>query len=143
MKPTSITVGVTVNAPVQHVWNCWTAPQHIVHWNHPSPEWRTAHAENNAVTGGHFLFAMETTDDRIHFNFEGIYDEVVPPEQMRYTLSDGRQSTIRFSVAGNITTVTETFEPEPNMPAEEQQQFCAAVLNNFRQYAEHLQAKAI
>ncbi|HET9571285.1 MAG TPA: SRPBCC domain-containing protein [Bacteroidales bacterium] len=37
-RPT-ITVEVTVNKPVQQVWNYWTKPEHITQWNFAGDDW--------------------------------------------------------------------------------------------------------
>jgi len=44
---TSITIEVTVKAPLQKVWNYWTLPEHITKWNNASPDWHTPKAEND------------------------------------------------------------------------------------------------
>jgi uncharacterized protein YndB with AHSA1/START domain len=43
----SVTVEVTVNAPIEAVWKCWTEPADIVHWNNASDDWHTPKAEND------------------------------------------------------------------------------------------------
>lgn len=136
MKQTALTSTCTVHASIEVVWTCWTMPRHIVQWNQSSADWHTTHAENDIRTGGKFLFAMKTKDGQTHFDFEGIYDEVIEKEKISYTLSDGRKSVIEFTLAGDDTLISESFEPEPNMPLKDQEQFCAAVLAQFKQYAE-------
>lgn len=136
MEKQTITVEVFINVPLAAVWEYWTAPQHIINWNQPSGDWRTARVENDPRTNGRFLFVMEKKDGSAGFDFQGAYDKVVPHELMSYTLDDGRTTTNVFTATGNGTTITETFEPEGQTPLEEQRRFCAGVLQNFKAYAE-------
>lgn len=136
MEKKTITVEVFVDAPLKEVWTFWTAPQHIIKWNQPSADWRTARVENEPWTGGRFLYVMEAKDGSAGFDFQGVYDKVVDSEMISYTLSDGRKATNTFSETGTGTTITETFEPEPGLPDEDQRLFVTAVLESFRTYVE-------
>ena len=71
-----ITVDTVVNAPVEKVWEYWTAPQHIVKWNNASDDWHTTRAENDLRAGGKFSARMEAKDGSFGFDFDGVYDEV-------------------------------------------------------------------
>ncbi|RBL89317.1 SRPBCC domain-containing protein [Chitinophaga flava] len=133
-----ISATTLVQAPIETVWACWTDPGHIRNWNTPSNDWHTPHAENDVRPGGRFLFVMKAKDDSDGFNFEGAYDEVVLYKKLSYTTTDGRKTTDLFEVAENGVKITELFEPDANMPAEAQQEFCAGVLNTFKGYVEQL-----
>jgi len=37
-KKTKITVENIVKAPLEKVWECWTEPRHIIHWNFASDD---------------------------------------------------------------------------------------------------------
>ena len=50
-----ITVGTTVNGPIEKVWKYWTEPQHITKWNNASEDWHAPFAENDLKVGGKFL----------------------------------------------------------------------------------------
>jgi len=50
----SITVEAIINAPVKKVWEFWTDPKHIIHWNQASHDWHTPKAENDLRVGGNF-----------------------------------------------------------------------------------------
>ncbi|RZA00879.1 MAG: polyketide cyclase, partial [Sphingobacteriaceae bacterium] len=83
----TITVEATVNAAVEKVWNFWNAPEHIVKWCSPSPDWHTPRAENDLRAGGKFLSRMEAKDGSFGFDFEGIYDEVKTNGRIAYTIT--------------------------------------------------------
>jgi len=70
-------------------------------------------------------------------NHAGKYNKISLHELIEYTVDDGRKSVIVFTPTNNSTTVTETFEPEPQTPAEMQKEFCQAILNNFKKYVEN------
>jgi uncharacterized protein YndB with AHSA1/START domain len=132
---TEITAEVQVNAPVEKIWELWTTPRHIMQWNNLSHEWHTPSAENDARTGGRFLFVMGLKDGSFKFNYTGTYDEVIPLKMIRYTLDDGRRTRIVFS-AGYPVKITETFDADDTQPTAMQKDYCQAVLNSFKQYAE-------
>lgn len=137
METTSkITIENTVKAPVERVWEFWTAPGHITKWSSPSPDWHTPFAENDLQAGGKFLSHMEAKDGSFGFDFEGVYDEVITNELIAYTLSDGRKVKITFTKNGSETRVVETFEAEAENPVEMQQAGWQAILDNFKKYAE-------
>ena len=136
MEKKTISVEVFVDAPPKEVWTFWIEPRHIVKWNQPSADWRTTRVENEPITGGRFLYVMEAKDGSAGFDFQGVYDKVVPFEMISYTLSDGRKATNTFTGTGSGTTITEIFEPEPSLSGEDQRLFVTSVLESFRLYVE-------
>ena len=136
LNKTTITVETAVNAPVDKVWNLWTNPEHIIHWNNASDDWHTPRSENDLRTGGRFLSRMEAKDGSYGFDFEGVYDVVQLNERIEYTLDDGRKVKITFTGQGNTTYVVETFEAENENSIEMQKQGWQAILDNFKKYAE-------
>src|SRR5687767_13675463 len=132
-----ITIGATVNAPVEKVWQFWGAPEHITKWNSPSPDWHTPYAENDLRTGGKFTSRMEAKDGSFGFDFGGTYDEVKKHETIRYTMGDGRKVRVDFKGEGNRTRVTESFDAETANSAEMQKTGWQAILDNFKKYTEN------
>lgn len=133
---TKITVATTINAPVEKVWEYWTAPEHIKKWNSASDDWHTPHAENDLRTGGRFSSRMEARDGSMGFDFGGVYDEVKIHEQIDYTMGDDRKVHIAFSGEGNHTAITETFDAENTNPVDMQQAGWQSILDNFKRYTE-------
>jgi len=131
-----ITVQTIVNAPLEKVWELWTEPNHIVHWNNASDDWHTPKAENDLRVGGKFRSRMEARDGSIGFDFSGKYDTVDPQKLIEYTLDDDRKVQISFISQGNVTTVTENFEAEETNSVELQQKGWQAILDNFKKYTE-------
>ena len=133
---TLITVAVIIDAAVEKVWNLWTDPDHIIHWNYASDDWYTPKAENDLRVGGRFLSRMEAKDGSNGFDFSGEYLQIEPLKYLEYVLDDGRNVQIAFVSRGNKTEVTETFEAEHIYPIEMQQAGWLAILENFKNYAE-------
>lgn len=131
-----ITVTTQVNAPVSRVWEYWTLPRHIVHWNAASDDWHTPHATNDLNPGGRFLFRMEARDGTVGFDLSGTYNEVETEKYIAYTLDDERQVRIQFENNGAETGITEIFEAETTHTPELQQAGWQAILNNFKKYTE-------
>jgi len=136
-QATRITVENTVDAPVEKVWQCWTAPEHITKWSYASDDWHTPYAENDVRVGGSFKSRMEAKDGSMGFDFGGVYDEVKTNKAIAYTMGDGRKVAVSFSDLGNNKTkVVETFEAEGTNPIEMQRAGWQAILDNFKKYTE-------
>lgn len=133
---TTITVEALINAPIEKVWECWTAPEHIIQWNRASDDWHCPKAVNDLKVGGHFSFTMAAKDGSFSFDFEGNYDEVVENKRIAYTMSDGRKAEVTFKEDGNSTHIVETFDAENMNPFEMQRAGWQAILDNFKKYAE-------
>ena len=133
---TTITIEVTVKAPVQTVWKLWSDPEHIKKWNSASDDWHTPHAENDLRKGGKFTSRMEAKDGSFGFDFGGVYDEVRTNEYIEYTMGDGRKVKVTFSPQGNDTKIVETFEAETENSLEMQKSGWQAILDNFKKHAE-------
>ena len=135
-EKTIITVRTTIYAPVEKVWNLWTDPVHIIHWNFASDDWHTPKAENDLRAGGRFLARMEAKDGSAGFDFTGKYSKVEQNRQLEYIMDDGRNVQVLFIPQGNVTTVMEAFEAEQTNPDGMQQEGWQAILDNFREYVE-------
>lgn len=134
----AITVKVTINKGIIHVWQYWTNPIHITKWNFASTDWHAPFAENDLKVGGKFKSRMEAVDGSMGFDFEGIYDEVETHKSIAYSLGDGRKVKIIFNqIDENTTEVIETFDAETENTIELQQAGWQAILNNFKQHAEN------
>jgi uncharacterized protein YndB with AHSA1/START domain len=134
---TTLAAEIQVNAPIEKVWELWTTPKHIMQWNNLSDEWHNTKIENDLRVGGKFLFAMALKNGSFNFDFSGTYDEVKTNELIAYTLDDGRKTKVTFTVA-NVVNITETFEANDSDPIDMQRNFCQAVLNRFKRYAESM-----
>lgn len=133
---TKITVENTINAPVEKVWEYWTAPAHITKWNNASDDWHTPFAENDLRTGGKFLSRMEARDGSVGFDFAGVYDEVKPHQRIAYTMGDDRKVITNFTGTGNETKMVTVFEAEDTNSIEMQKGGWQAILDNFKKYVE-------
>lgn len=136
MEDQLISVTTRVQAPIDKAWKYWTTPEHIKQWDNASPEWHTPVAENDLRKKGKFLYRMEAKDGSAGFDFEGIYDEVVPHRSIAYTLADGRKVTVDFLREGNYVTIHESFKAEDLNSVEMQREGWQAILDQFRYYVE-------
>ena len=131
-----ITVLTIINAPVEKVWESFTHPEHIIEWNFATPEWHCPKAEIDLKPGGKFNYRMEAKDGSFGFDFGGTYDEVRQNEKLLYHLDDDRKVEVTFFENKGKTTVTESFDPDKQHPAEMQQQGWQAILENLKKYVE-------
>ena len=79
---------------------------------------------------------MAAKDGSMAFDFSGVYTEILDFKSIRKRLDDGRHVVITFEQEGDMTGITETFEPDQNAP-ELQKQGWQAILNNFKNYVEN------
>lgn len=143
IEKTKITVRAIIHAPVKQVWDCWTDPKHIIHWNNASDDWHTPRAVNNLQPGGKLLWRMEAKDGSWGFDFSGVYNKIKQNKLIECTLDDGRDVQISFVSKENETIVTEIFEAEQTNTLELQQTGWQSILNNFKNYVESLDKKDI
>ena len=131
-----IQVETTVAAPLARVWDCWTDPAHIVHWNFASADWHCPKASNDLRAGGTFSYTMASRDGAMSFDFGGVYEEVAEHQKITYALADGRRVEVAFAAGADGTRVMEIFDPENVHPADMQRAGWQAILDNFRRYVE-------
>lgn len=132
-----VTVSAVIDAPIHHVWECWTLPEHITNWNHASEDWHCPEATNELRPGGKFSSKMAAKDGSFEFDFGGTYDEVKKHELITYTMDDGRWCAVSFLEVDGGIEMTEIFDAETQNPVEMQQAGWQAILNNFKKYAEN------
>ncbi|HLP73127.1 MAG TPA: SRPBCC family protein [Bacteroidales bacterium] len=137
LAKTKITVETAVNAPVEKVWDLWTDPRHVMHWNYASIDWHTPYAESDLKVGGKFFYRMESSDGKNGFNFSGEYNNIELYKHIEYTIADGRKVRVTFSPKGTGTRISEIFEAETANAPERQQEGWQAILDNFKRYAEY------
>ena len=132
---TRITVRTFIERPVDHVWNCWTRPEHITQWNAASDDRHCPKASNDLHVGGAFSSTMAARDGSFSFDFEGMYDDVQLHKQIAYTMADGRTCEVLFSPEGGGTRVVESFDAETENSVEMQQAGWQAILDRFKAHA--------
>jgi uncharacterized protein YndB with AHSA1/START domain len=139
MAASKIKVQSLINAGVQKVWDCYTKPEHIVHWNFADPSWHCPTAENDMRIGGTYKARMEARDGSFGFDFEAVYTEITTHQHFSYHFG-GRTATVSFNVIhDNQTELIIEFDPEEINPAERQQAGWQSILNNFTKYTESVQ----
>ena len=131
-----IEVKSIINAPISHVWDYWTLPNHIVNWNFASNDWHCPKAENNLIIGGDFHYLMEAKDGSFSFDFWGTYVNFGVEKNIEILLGDGRKVTVLFEFSDNKTIITEKFDPETVNPVELQKAGWQMILDNFKLYVE-------
>jgi uncharacterized protein YndB with AHSA1/START domain len=132
-----ITVKNSINASIDKVWKLWTLPEHIVKWSMPDENWQTSHVENDLKVDGKFKFTMILKDQDSGFDFGGIYTKIQKNELIEYILDDNRTASVHFEADGNTVKITESFEPQKQDPESMQKEWCQAVIDNFKHYAEN------
>jgi uncharacterized protein YndB with AHSA1/START domain len=132
----TIQVQTYIKAPIPIVWEYWTLPQHIIHWNFASQEWHCPDAHNDFCQGGKFTWRMEAKNKTMGFDYKGTYLQIKEHEFIKKVLSDGRIVDIQFKEKENHTLITETFEPDRNA-IELQRTGWQAILDNFKWYVEN------
>src|SRR5690606_13331869 len=125
-----------IHSSVEKVWSAYNQPEHITKWNQASDDWHCPKAETDLKPGGKYKARMEARDGSFGFDFEAVYDEIIPESKIAYTIADGRKVETLFENRGGSTGVTTIFEAENRNPAEMQRDGWWAILNNFKNYVE-------
>ncbi len=131
-----ITIETTINAPIAQVWEKWTSPEHVQHWNFASPDWHCPKATSDLTVGGEFHYEMAAKDGSFSFDFWGTFQEIENQKSLAIIIGDGRKMFVTFETTEAGTKVTEQFEPENQNPPEMQQAGWQMILDNFKSYAE-------
>lgn len=137
MSENTITIRATVNADKIKVWNYYTQPKNIIHWNFASDDWHCPSASNNMIVGGLYSARMEAKDGSFGFDFEAVYNEIVDGEKFIYTMPNHRTVHVLFHQVGEDATEVEiTFDIDQENPIEFQRAGWQAILDNFKHYVE-------
>ena len=131
-----ITVKTKINASIDQVWESWTNPKHVTHWNFASDDWCCPAATNDLQVGAEFHYKMAANDNSASFDFWGTYDQIEFEKLLSITLGDGRNMTVTFESTNDGVIVTEIFEPESENSIELQQAGWQLILDNFKKYVE-------
>lgn len=131
-----ITVESIIEAPIDMVWDFWTKPEHVMHWNFASNDWHCPKANSDFNVGGEFHYIMAAKDGSVEFDFCGTFTKIIDKTFIEIFLEDGRELNIQFESEGSSTKIIETFEPEEVNSMELQKQGWQAILNNFKLYVE-------
>lgn len=131
-----IKIDVHVEANIDHAWNCFTQPEHIVHWNAASDDWCCPAAHADLKPGGSFSYRMEARDGSMGFDFSGKFLEVNPQKHIRIELDDQRSLEVWFEPVDGGIRVTEEFEAETMNLPELQQQGWQSILNAYKNYCQ-------
>ncbi|MFN5705487.1 MAG: SRPBCC domain-containing protein [bacterium] len=131
-----ITIQASINADINTVWNKYTDPNQIIHWNFASDDWCCPSASNNLKVGGKYIARMEAKDGSFGFDFEAFYDEIEPLSKLKYSFSDAREIEIYFESKNDSTDIKIIFDAENENPLDMQREGWQAILNNFKSHAE-------
>lgn len=129
----NITVEALIAAPMERVWNAYTSPAHIIHWNAASDDWHTPAAMVDLRVGGNFSSRMEARDGSFGFDFAGTYTAVEPCRLLEYSFGE-RKAAVQFLQQGASVMVRVTFEAETAHSLEQQRDGWQAILHNFARY---------
>ena len=134
----NVKVEISILAPLDLVWECFTDRDHIEEWYFASEDWHCPNAENNFKIGGSFNYRMEAKDESFGFNFTGVFDEINPNELIKYHLDDQRKVEVNFgNEDNNMVKMVQNFEPEKENSHDLQRKGWFAILNNFKNYVEN------
>ena len=79
---TDLVLTRTLNAPRALLWECWTKPEHIVHWFVPKPH-KVVAVDQDLRPGGKANMTFEV-EGNLHPQ-NGVYLEVIPGEKLVFT----------------------------------------------------------
>lgn len=133
-----IEIQTLINKGNKQVWEAYTMPEHIVHWNFATSEWHCPKAQNDLRVGGEYFARMEAKDGSFGFDFKAIYTEITPEKSFTYRLEDNREVSVAFLKEGENTKIIIVFDAETVNPIEMQRAGWQAILNHFKLYTESI-----
>lgn len=104
--PLELRLSRDLDAPRQLVYDVWTRPEHLKHWQGAPKGMTVSNVLSDLRPGGRFKLCM-TGGDGVEHWLQGEYREVAPPERLVFTHCWLDQS----GQPGPETLVTVTFEP--------------------------------
>jgi uncharacterized protein YndB with AHSA1/START domain len=132
-----ITVSTLIqNKTVAQVWDYFTDPKHVIHWNFASDDWHCPKAENELEVGKSFTYTMAAKNGEMSFDFSGTYTEIEEHSKISYVLADERKIFVTFRATEDGIEVEEKFDPETENSEELQQTGWQMILDNFKKYTE-------
>ncbi len=138
MHFSQIKIEAMISGDIQHIWDAWTKPEHITQWNFASDDWCCPRATNELKKGGRYVARMEAKNGSFGFDFEAIYNEVIPLKKIDMTMPDGRRAITSFENLDACTRVTTVFDAENQHSLDMQREGWQSILNNFKTYVEAL-----
>ncbi len=136
MSRQQITIDTMIAADIARVWDAFTTPADITHWNFASDDWCCPHAQVDLRVGGSYKARIEAKDDSVGFDFEGVYKELEHCKALTLAMGDGRKARTTFETVGTGTKVSTVFDAETENPIELQRDGWQAILNNFKRHVE-------
>lgn len=143
MDEQTLTVEVSVQAPVTEVWEKWVSPEHIQQWNSASSDWFCPVANNDLRPGGKFSYRMQARNGSMGFDFEGEYTGVIPHSLIEYRMGEGpeeRRVRVDFESENGRTLIRETFTPDNTYTPDQQKEGWQNILHRFKNYVEGVPA---
>jgi uncharacterized protein YndB with AHSA1/START domain len=131
-----ITIETAMRASLNEVWEAWSSPDDIKHWNTASDDWHTPQSTVDFREGGKFLSRMEAKDGSVGFDFEGTFTRIVPNKHIEYRMSDGREVKVDFVEHDDGVHVKTVFDAESENSPEMQRMGWQAISDNFGRYVE-------
>jgi uncharacterized protein YndB with AHSA1/START domain len=131
-----IVITRVVDASRERVWEAWVKPEELMKWFYASEGWTTPFAQVDVRPNGAFSIGFQSPDRKSDFAFEGVYNEVIPPEKIVLTIGDGRPVSVVFDEEEGKTKITLTLTLEDLHSEEQQREGWTAMLVHLGEYLE-------
>lgn len=113
------------------LWQRLVSPELVQTWNFASEDWHCPSARNELRPGGEFHYEMAARDGSASFDFWGTYTLIREPEQLEFTLGDGRRVWISIQSTPGGSIIRERFEAEQMNSLALQRQGWQSILDNL------------
>ncbi|MGX9985622.1 SRPBCC domain-containing protein [Chryseobacterium sp. POL2] len=134
----TIKIDIIILAPASKVWELYTQSHHISKWNVVDNRWRCTSSHIDFKEGGTFKNTMALKDGSYSFDYAGVFEKIIPNEEIIYRTKDGRVVKVGFETIDATTTkITQDIEPDKLNSFESQRQEYYNILNNFHKYVEN------
>ena len=133
--PDHIVITRMIDAPPTMVFRAWLEPAHIQRWYSAGNGWTTPFAESDPRPGGAFAIGFGSPDGQHSFTFSGVYDVVLAPKRLAFTMADGRPASVDLTEElGGKTRIAVTLGLESTHSAEQQREGWTAIVDNLARH---------
>ncbi|OQD43384.1 hypothetical protein BUL40_06020 [Croceivirga radicis] len=129
----------TANAQHTLLWETYTNPDHIKHWNYPSYDWKCIDIEVNLKEGGFFKCKLQSVKDDFLLEFNAVFNKVITNRLLDFTESYGRNFIMEFTPNENGCIIMHKADYESQNSVKVQQEYISLIIDNYITYSEKLQ----
>jgi uncharacterized protein YndB with AHSA1/START domain len=131
-----LNVSININQSLDVVWDTWNDENQMKYWMFISDDYEVKNPHNDLRIGGGYSYRMVSKNGGFDFNYSGTYTQIDLMKFIAFTLQDGRQAEVVFSVIEDVVHIDMHFETVQEQDFDVQLQGWQALLIHFKNHVE-------